>query len=293
MQSHTVRGLPLTVVRCVCFYFLDDEAYKLAQFRRACRGGLNPILLLSSVTVASLLLKALTNFVEGEFDFGRTPAVCRMQCRFSFFFFFFLLPRLEATPTYHERSSEMVGLGIGRNTPFSQGSDYHTAFNHKYREESGFDPSKQVKVKCSYCGIWARKGAPCSLCGTRAPGGQLELRRSRSPSMTTSTATPSKSFQSSNARSILATISNNTAAPPASTLRRAQSPSLHVDPTATSRQRPVTPVRTTPVEQTVNSMRAIPKRSADDVTFTKKVKCSYCGIWVNVGKMCTLCRTQA
>lgn len=35
---------------------------------------------------------------------------------------------------------------------------------HKFREEEPFDPSKQTKIKCQFCGCWAKKGVPCTLC---------------------------------------------------------------------------------------------------------------------------------
>ena len=61
-------------------------------------------------------------------------------------------------------------LGIGGATPYAQGTNYHTASNHRFRDESPYEVSAQQRMKCPSCGIWGMRGGPCTLCGTKIPG---------------------------------------------------------------------------------------------------------------------------
>jgi len=67
-------------------------------------------------------------------------------------------------------------LGIGGATPYSMPSNHPTSYNHSHRDTVPYDASRQVKVKCGYCGCWVRKGGICSLCGT-PQGGALAFER--------------------------------------------------------------------------------------------------------------------
>eukprot|EP00754_Rhynchopus_humris_P050923 Rhum_TRINITY_DN9231_c0_g4::Rhum_TRINITY_DN9231_c0_g4_i2::g.32512::m.32512 len=57
-----------------------------------------------------------------------------------------------------------MSLGIGGATPFSQPSNHQTAANHTIRDTSSYDHTKQTKVKCTSCGMWAQKGGECKFC---------------------------------------------------------------------------------------------------------------------------------
>jgi hypothetical protein len=57
-----------------------------------------------------------------------------------------------------------MSLGIHGATPFFMKSNHQTAFNHAFRDESPYEPAKQTKIKCTFCGCWARKGFPCYHC---------------------------------------------------------------------------------------------------------------------------------
>ena len=62
-----------------------------------------------------------------------------------------------------------TGAVRGSHKGVTGGFFYHeeqTAKGHKFREESAYEPSRQTKMKCSYCGCWAPKNAPCGLCKT-------------------------------------------------------------------------------------------------------------------------------
>jgi hypothetical protein len=148
---------------------------------------------------------------------------------------------------------EMPRLGVGRNTPFAQNSNYHTIYNHCFRDESGYDPSKQVKVKCAYCGVWVRKGCCCGLCGTAAPGYSPAAARPRSPA---SRSAPHRFEGQTNTSRGAAHLSAMAA--------RSATPTLKGNGAHLSEDRP-----------------------------SRKVKCSYCGIWVECGKICALCRTPS
>eukprot|EP01061_Rhynchopus_euleeides_P007377 TRINITY_DN1640_c1_g3_i2.p1 TRINITY_DN1640_c1_g3~~TRINITY_DN1640_c1_g3_i2.p1 ORF type:complete len:137 (+),score=43.95 TRINITY_DN1640_c1_g3_i2:167-577(+) len=57
-----------------------------------------------------------------------------------------------------------MSLGVGGATVFSQGSNHQTAHNHQIRDTQAYDHTKQTKVKCTSCGMWAVKGANCGFC---------------------------------------------------------------------------------------------------------------------------------
>lgn len=188
----------------------------------------------------------------------------------------------------------MPGIGIGVSTPFSQPSNYQTVLNHRYRDETPYDPSKQLKIKCPYCGVWARKGRECSLCGTAVPG-HAPQQRSKSPSATSSSRQGHSASR--------------------------QRPLDHTTSTPGRTGKPTTPKRTSTWEASIPAMSpgssyyasreqlGQPQRGAQSPgqsfrsTTTplrhgpdqqvRKVKCSYCGIWVPAGKICSLCRTQS
>lgn len=196
----------------------------------------------------------------------------------------------------------MPGLSIGHSTPFAQSSNYHTVLNHRFREESAYDAAKQVKIKCPYCGIWARKGGVCSLCGTRIPGGPAARFQppsnpqpttpGRAAANTTTVRTPGRfgSGESSSWGEI-----------PANTMRSRTPPaSARNDNQPRDMRRPMSPSTTHHVNYATRSRSKSPpasltakRGSLDGGIAARKVKCSYCGIWVQSGRLCTLCRTPA
>lgn len=66
-------------------------------------------------------------------------------------------------------------LGVGGSTPFAMATNHPTAYNHSFRDTVGYDPKKQSRMKCTYCGCWARKGELCYQC--KQPTGPLVLPR--------------------------------------------------------------------------------------------------------------------
>ena len=67
-------------------------------------------------------------------------------------------------PFYNQTNPQKMSLGIGGATPFSQPSNHQTAANHTIRDTSSYDHTKQTKVKCTSCGMWAQKGGDCKFC---------------------------------------------------------------------------------------------------------------------------------
>ncbi|CUG91044.1 Hypothetical protein, putative [Bodo saltans] len=186
----------------------------------------------------------------------------------------------------------MPGIGIGISTPFSQPSNYQTVLNHRFRDETPYDPSKQLKIKCPYCGVWARKGRDCTLCGTKVPGAsslhRQERPRSRSPGASRRDHTRID-IQSKADASASATTPGRVARPttPRNTSTwDASIPSMSPGASYYSANRESSPTRR-PYTRDETPLRHGPDQQV------RKVKCSYCGIWVPVGKMCALCRTQA
>eukprot|EP01064_Diplonema_japonicum_P023820 TRINITY_DN34255_c0_g1_i1.p1 TRINITY_DN34255_c0_g1~~TRINITY_DN34255_c0_g1_i1.p1 ORF type:complete len:134 (+),score=21.77 TRINITY_DN34255_c0_g1_i1:59-460(+) len=57
-----------------------------------------------------------------------------------------------------------MSMGIGGATPFQQNSNHQTAANHRIRDTQAYDHTKQTKVKCTSCGMWATKGSNCNFC---------------------------------------------------------------------------------------------------------------------------------
>ena len=67
-------------------------------------------------------------------------------------------------PTTTDHSTNYVIREMRSETTRKKNSE--NAHHHKYRDESSFNPAAQVKLKCSFCGCWANRDAPCSLCKT-------------------------------------------------------------------------------------------------------------------------------
>ncbi|KAJ9442792.1 hypothetical protein DIPPA_24048 [Diplonema papillatum] len=72
-----------------------------------------------------------------------------------------------------------MSLGIGGATPYSQASNHQTAANHTHRDVQKYDHTKQTKVKCTSCGMWAPKGGACTFCKQPPPGTQRSSLPSR------------------------------------------------------------------------------------------------------------------
>ncbi len=69
-------------------------------------------------------------------------------------------------------------MSVGGATPFAQPSLYQTAANHSFRDESAYSAAKcQTKMKCPQCGIWAKRGSDCALCGCIIPAAKKPINR--------------------------------------------------------------------------------------------------------------------
>lgn len=184
-------------------------------------------------------------------------------------------------------------LGVGGATTFAMGSYHHTALNHAFRDESGFNPRLQVKMKCNYCGCWTTKGKPCYFCRQRNTTKPMMTPRDNSVSVP---APPERARSASK--------------------NRAQTPRAHSPPRAESHPKEHVPsnVRrsTTPAPSTANTKRlalngtiihsgpsnysnALGHKFRDESAYipsqNSKIKCRSCGCWVTKTKPCALCRT--
>lgn len=66
-------------------------------------------------------------------------------------------------------------IGIGQSTPYKMDSNHQTALNHCFRDEAKVDIHQNTKVKCTSCGVWAKKGGCCYLC--KRPVATMPLQR--------------------------------------------------------------------------------------------------------------------
>ena len=166
----------------------------------------------------------------------------------------------------------MPSLGVGRCTTFSQSSNHHTIYNHCFRETSGYDVARQSKIKCTYCGVWATKGTNCALCGTFAKSVRYD--RAKSPPAT--------------ARR----VASDVVAPASPTTSRRDGAAVR--PTTAPRQQATTPRSpATRAVQAPNSPSIGQRNTSAAAAVNSKVKCSYCGVWVQPGRYCSLCRTPS
>lgn len=179
------------------------------------------------------------------------------------------------------------------------GSNYPTALNHRFREESGYDVAAQVKRKCTYCGVWAEKGKPCQLCRTFVPG--PTSRRTNSP------AASSRSASASTTTSSQQPLHCHPYAPHDVEVPTVFPPSLPPQPsrmplasycgntTPTVKSRCDAALRSFSSSQLVGSQHKLTKAIMTPHTPGKsvalKVRCNFCGEWVMKGRYCALCRT--
>ena len=195
-----------------------------------------------------------------------------------------------------------MSLGIGGATAFSMASNHQTAGNHAFRDEVKFDPSKQTRVKCTSCGVWANRGDNCPLCKRPtaapiqrrnnnvkvepAPNTVPAPRRSSSSSIAQGAtgATPPKKAKDEGAPS--ASTSSSTAPRRTSTTAAAAAASSPSDAKkASSKDGSSHPD---------DSHNALKHKFRDEVKYDPaqqtKIKCSKCGCWAYKGVPCKLCK---
>jgi hypothetical protein len=165
-----------------------------------------------------------------------------------------------------------VPLGIGGATPFQMRSNHQTAFNHSFRDTAPFNPV-QSRVKCGFCGVWARKGGPCYLCRRFVKG--LPAPRDNSvkvaPSESTIFHMSRSSYRDPMASAAVNSTSNTTLAAASADSRFGRS-------------------------ATASGSRGARASSKENSSATaqqvhEKIKCKSCGCWATKGKPCSLCRT--
>lgn len=153
-----------------------------------------------------------------------------------------------------------MSLGVGGATPFAMKSNHQTAYNHSFRDCSGYDPSRQTKIKCSFCGCWAKKGSVCYQCKRPVGTGTARVAPQAAPPppkvTTPRSGTP-------------ATLSGSQSRP-SSSLPRASS-SMRVPDNA--------------LQHTFR------ETSSYDPSSKLRVKCCYCGCWATRGTNCYFCKT--
>jgi hypothetical protein len=176
--------------------------------------------------------------------------VFEMIARTSSLRFFFQFEGLLA-----KRLSFTMTLGIGGATPFAMKSNHQTAHNHSFRDTSGYDPAKNNKVKCSFCGCWAKKASICYQCKRPIGSG------SAASSYTSAPASP---------------VTGLLQEPPNLRLRtnsgRLSSASLQRVPDNAHQHQ-------------------FRETSSYDPTAKLKTKCTFCGCWANRGSQCYFCKT--
>jgi hypothetical protein len=152
-----------------------------------------------------------------------------------------------------------MGLGIGGATPFHMSSNHQTAFNHSFRDTVGYDPSKQVRVKCWFCGCWAKKGKLCYHCHRfqgKAPAALHDIIPPR----------PSTTSARNSARSLTPRSGSTGTRTRSNSAQRS-----HVPDNALT--------------------HCFRDTSGYDPAARLKVKCSFCGCWSRRGTHCGFCKT--
>lgn len=81
-------------------------------------------------------------------------------------------------------------LGVGGATPFAMASNHPTATNHAFRDVKKFEPAKQTRIKCTFCGCWATRGEDCKQC--RRPTAPVRQRRNNNVRVEVYNAPPSQ-----------------------------------------------------------------------------------------------------
>lgn len=144
-------------------------------------------------------------------------------------------------------------LGIGGATPYAMPSNHQTAHNHSFRDTSGYDPAKNNKIKCSFCGCWSKKASICYLC--KRPVG----------------IGASSTYSSKPSTPLTGSLQD-----PASLRLRSNSGRLS------------TPTQRVPENAFQHQFR---DTSSYDPAAKLRVKCTFCGCWANRGGQCYFCKT--
>ena len=192
-------------------------------------------------------------------------------------------------------------LGVGRFTQYCQASNYGTIYNHSYRDPVPYNASKQIKMKCPSCGVWARKGAPCNLCSAfipsvkpRAVSPNASLRDPRTALSRTAIHKVPAARRPQELDVLPVSFNSNAATTPIAR-RTLTHPSLQTPrnnyPVSVPSSSAIAQ-RTSPFMATASTSK---KNKEREPTHAEqgcvKVQCRYCGLWVVQGRYCSLCRT--
>mmetsp|Transcript_12844 Transcript_12844/g.39906 ORF Transcript_12844/g.39906 Transcript_12844/m.39906 type:complete len:189 (-) Transcript_12844:287-853(-) len=179
----------------------------------------------------------------------------------------------------------MPTLGIGQSTPYHMGTDHPTALNHCFRDTAPYNPAAQARIKCPFCGVWAKRGENCYLCRRFVKG--IPAARDNSVRISVGRRTPTNNSLASG-RSVSAGGGGGGSYAAQHEISMNSARGRHVDPSAPRDNRAAA------VRRSVSRGRQpepLPGAEAEAAKPAPKVKCRSCGCWVELAKPCRLCRT--
>jgi hypothetical protein len=178
-------------------------------------------------------------------------------------------------------------LGVGTSTVYHMPSNHQTALNHSYRNESAYNPRLQVRTKCTYCGVWVRKGSRCLICKEVIAPPKCRKWVLDAPKRA---ASPQRDADGNE-------VDGKTPRTP----RTPRTAHEHREPIV-SQQRTTgtgtprsggTPLTPRMRLMTYHNANAHSFRDVSEYTpvMNTKLKCRGCGCWVTKGKACSVCTT--
>jgi hypothetical protein len=187
------------------------------------------------------------------------------------------------------------GLGIGGATPFHMRSNHQTAFNHSFRDTAPYNPI-QPRVKCAFCGVWARKGTACYLCRRFVKGLPAPRDNSVKVKPSSISTTPQRTPLSRNATNTGRPTSHHydpSAGPGTGAGGSYVAAAAAQQPRASSSSAAAAAFGRSSTATSASGVRArsTSESRAPPAVANEKIKCKSCGCWAYKGKPCSLCRT--
>lgn len=213
----------------------------------------------------------------------------------------------------------MSRSGVSRTAPLSLSSDYHTTFNHSFRDTTAIRTKRQNKLKCPSCGVWGKLGQNCALCQIPIPCPKRCWTAARSspskpmsppPALSLSKAKVTTPQQSPKTRQ--PSLSTAGSRPPTTATKEESSPVAARQATAVAAPLPPTPrghdaaarvgqrslsasSRSSSSSTSTSSIAmesvsiTVDSEAAQPVSAPAKVICDGCGLYRARGRPCSLC----
>ncbi|CAD2220477.1 hypothetical protein ADEAN_000799900 [Angomonas deanei] len=157
-----------------------------------------------------------------------------------------------------------------RSSSIKSPSKYTNANGHQFRDVGPYEPSKNDRIKCKFCGCWAKKGKACYQCHRTADGTLVK------PKKRTSTSQPHTEEQEHEPSD-----------------EEVEESSVQVTSTADEAEGRRSSSIKSPSKYTNANGHQFRDVGPYEPSKNDRIKCKFCGCWAKKGKACYQCHRTA